>query len=699
MKINTFSWQQRFNEWLERSRVYSDTVPLVIATVLGLLTGLSTYAFVWLVENISHLMTLLRDNLTVAAGVPVMMAAGLLVGWLIKRWAPETGGSGIPDVMEAVAIRRARIRPRVILFKLINSVLTIGVGGSAGREGPIVQIGAAWGSAEGQFLRRPDENVRVLVAAGSAAGIAAAFNAPIAGIMFALEVVVGQFNNRHLGKVVTAAVIANIVSRALLGENPAFAIPIHELHSVLELPLYVVLGLVCGVAAMGFISALYRTESLFTKYAPDLPKRAALGLGLVGLMTIAVPALLGYNLDFIGQVVTRHDDFTIQVLLGLFVLKFLATCLTLGSGTSGGIFAPVLFMGAMLGGVIGHAGNQLWPGTVIDTGAYAVVGMAAMLSAAVHAPISSIIIIVEMSNDYRLILPLLVAVTVATVLADIAQPDTIYTRKLTQRGIRLQQGQDIDLLQSVNVSEVMTKDYTEVHPTTTLAEVAKMFTMTRNHGFPIVNEQGHLYGVVTLSDVEQAQAEGYDLESRVTKFGTTANLLTVFPDDPIYTALQLMNRHDIGRLPVVSHYDEALFVGMVGRAAILRAYEIGARRKAAERHRLEHFKLRDFEPNAFIEVEVVPDAPMAGRQLSEFPYSADCLLVSVRRAGHTFIAHGSTRIQTKDLLTAYCSAEMRQQVREQFAMVAPPPEPSVEGNGASGDEDVAEKAEMESRSK
>lgn len=664
---NRRNWQFQLKMWLGRSAIAGDSVPLLLSIAIGVVTGFGAYVFIELLEVVGHLAEGVRENRGVVGGISMMVLAGFAVGLIITRFASEAKGHGVPEVMEAIALRRGRIRPRVAAAKIIASTITIGAGGSAGREGPIVQVGSALGSAFGQRFRLSDEQVSVLVASGAAAGISAAFNAPIAGAMFALEVILGRFSNRYLGVVVVASVAANVVSRALVGEAPAFQVPMYTLNSALELPLYALMAVLCALGAILFIRVLYAAEHYFDHLPLALPWRTALGMGLTGVVALAAPQVLGSGLEFIGESITNDMSLGIGLMLALFFLKLLATTFTLGTGNSGGVFAPGLFMGAMIGGVIGQVGYQLWPQTVSEPGAFALVGMAALFAGAARAPISAIIIVLEMSNDYRLILPLLMCVMITTLLTELLHPDTIYTRKLRLRGVHLQYGQDVDVLQSVQVHEVMNRDYIKIKPDTTLRHLMPMFNTSHHHGFPIVDDDERVLGIVTLTDLERATRNETALETPVTQIGTTQNLITVYPDDAIHIALRRMNVYHIGRLPVVSRESPDHYLGMIRRENILRAYDIGLARKSIEQHRNKHFKLRDVERNTFIEVVVEADAPMVGHTLSEFKYSSNCLLVSVRRNAETMIAHGHTRIQVGDRITAYAEPTAHHTFYQQFA--------------------------------
>lgn len=674
MITDTFATPTLSNRLVDRLRIMArrsprlrDAVPFSLSVLVGVVTGLATVIFILLIEYITEFTEHLHHDYGTLGMFMALVAGGALVGLIVMVIAWEAKGGGVTTVMEAVALNRGRLRGRAAPAKVLASSITIGVGGSSGREGPIVLIGASIGSKIGQWVRLTDEQISMLVASGAAAGISAAFNAPIAGCMFALEVILGRFSNRYLGMVVVAAVASNVVSRALIGEEPAFLVPAYPLNSPLELPLYALLGILSAVSAVSFIRILYWFEDVFDKLRHlPLVGRTMIGMFLTGLIGLAAPEVLGSGLEFIGESITRDFSVDLVTVTALFFLKLLATCFTLGSGNSGGEFAPGLFMGAMLGSMVGHIGSDLFPTVVVTPSAFALVGMASMLAGTARAPITAIMLVLEMSNDYRLIVPLMMTVIVSTIVADFLHPDSIYTLKLTHKGIRWLRGHDVDVLQTVTVQEVITINYATVSPEMKLVDLLVTFSHTHHHGFPIVDEKGHLKGIITLSDIENAQAQGVAYETPVLEFATTSNIITVFPDDPIFVALRRMNVYNIGRLPVVSRRNEMTYLGMIRRADILKAYDIGITRKSMDRHRQEHFNLRHVDDHAFIEVEVTPDAPMVNKTLAQFPYSSQCLLVSIRRNGAATIAHGNTRIEVGDLVTAYATISRHDEVRRQF---------------------------------
>jgi len=437
-------------EWLSalRARVFrvaelrSSFLPeqnqlIVLAVVVGVLTGFGSVGFVKVLEAISDFA---RERVRAGLGLfgpadLVLLPAlgGLVAGPVVYHLAREARGHGVPEVMTALATAGGRIRLRVVLVKIVASAFTIGFGGVAGREGPMIQIGSTLGSATGQLARLPTRHIRTLVACGAAGGIAATFNAPIAGAIFSVEVLMGRLAADFL-LVLLTSLTSCMVARAYLGNYPAFVAPAYELMSAVELPLYVVLGILAGFGAMLFVRLLYRTEEWFDRWSfPDYLKPAVGGL-MVGILLRFFPEI--YGTGFPAMEAALWVRISWWLLASLFVAEMLGNCATLGSGGSGGVFAPSLYMGAMLGGAYGTAVHALLPATTGGSGAYAMVGMAAFFAAAAKAPTTSILILFEMTNDYRIILPLMAATVASVTLSHRMLPQNIYTLKLHRRGIR-----------------------------------------------------------------------------------------------------------------------------------------------------------------------------------------------------------------------------------------------------------------------
>jgi CIC family chloride channel protein len=477
------SLKTRLPVLLDRLQPSETAVLIGTAIAVGAGTGLGAVLFIRLIAFVQQVFFEGGETVLgfLGRGLFILTPAlgGLLAGPIIAFFAKEAKGHGVPEVMQAIALRGGRIRPRVVVAKVVASALCIGSGGSAGREGPIVQVGAALGSTLGQWLRMSEARIRNLVACGAAAGIAATFNAPIAGVVFAMEIILGELHLGDMGNVVISAVTASTVARVFLGDRPAFAIPNYGMQTPWEVLLYALLGVLAALAAVGFIRLLYALEDRFDGWHfPEALKPAVGGLLLGGLAVLypmvlvagGVPpneALLGLplaqNLPHIfGSGFPTIEgallgQLSFGLLLVLVLLKPLATSLTLGSGNSGGVFAPALFTGAALGGAFGRVVEFLAPGATAGPGAFAIVGMAAVFAGAARAPFTAILIVFEMTNDYRLIVPLMAGVIVSLIVAERLHRESIYTLKLTRRGIHLRRGRDVDVMETVRVDEVMVR--------------------------------------------------------------------------------------------------------------------------------------------------------------------------------------------------------------------------------------------------
>jgi CIC family chloride channel protein len=654
---------------LDRWQPPERTVLLATALIVGVGTGLGATAFTKLIQFITSFAFEGGGRALGFLGryyiILVPAVGGLIAGPMITFLAREAKGHGVPEVMEAVALRGGRIRPVVGLVKALASSVCIGTGGSAGREGPMVQIGSAWGSTVGQWLHFSDERIRNLVACGAAGGIAATFNAPIAGAIFSLEVILQEFSVGYFSTVVISSVTANVISRLLLGDAPAFAVPSYSMASVWELSLYTVLGVLAAIVAASFIVLLYKAEDLFDAWPfPEYLKPAAGGLAL-GLLGLYLPQVFGVGYKPIGDTLLNPTD--LGLLAVLVVAKLMATSITLGSGNSGGIFAPALFMGAMLGGAFGLVVHNVFPAITATGGAYALVGMAAVFAGAARAPITAVLIVFEMSNDYRIILPLMLCTVVSTLLSEQLTRESIYTLKLVRRGIRLAQGRDIDVMQGVFVKEAMTPvaDLDVVSSAMSLADLARAFDRTRHHGFPVVDEKGDLYGVVTHRDLEEAMHRG-DIEGLTVEDIAASPPVTVCPEEPLWVALKRLGVRDVGRLPVVDANSPRRLLGMLHRHDVIRAYNLGILRRLDAQQRAERLKLGKLGGTQFVELEIGLKSPVLGRKLREMQLPESCIVVSVQRGRKVIIPHGDTVLGVGDKVVAFATEECAAQLRSIF---------------------------------
>ncbi len=665
---------------------------MFMAIIVGAFTGLSAVFFIRLITfiqyNSYHSVQSFLPIIGNFAYVLIPVAGALLVGPLIAYFASEAKGHGVPEVMQAIIISGGRIRPRVAIAKIIASALCIGTGGSAGREGPIVQVGSAVGSTVGQFLGLSDEGIKNLVSCGAAAGIAATFNAPIAGVAFATEVLMTGLQGRMFGNVVISAVSASVISQMFLGARPAFEVPSYIMRSPWDILLYILLGLLAAFVGIFFIRILNFFENLFDNWKFPLPLKPAVGaflLGILGLVYLQLPGVdyysaedyrlsmplmenmphvFGSGFTFIEKVLQGNVSFLLIFLL--IFLKPLATSLTLGSGNSGGVFAPSLFTGAMFGGAFGYAANLFFPSIASDVGAYALVGMAAVFAAAARAPLTAMLIVFEMSNDYYLILPLMVAGVVATFIAEWLHPDSIYTIRLTKRGIRFEQGRDMDVMQGVTVDEVMNQRPISFDINLPFSKLYLAFQETYLQGFPIVHQNNKLYGMVTMQDVTRILSQTEKIGDLKVKDVATKDSETVFPDEPVWVAIQKMSPRDLARLPVISRNDGTL-IGLISQSDILRAYDVGIMRKQQAQYANEQLALRKISDVEFVEIVTSPQSQVINQTVANIGLPKDANVVSVERKGTVLIPRGDTYIEEGDLFTILCKSNTGDHVRGIFA--------------------------------
>ena len=491
-----------------------------------------------------------------------------------------------------------------------------------------------------------------------------------------MEVILGELHLGDLGNVIISALTASTIARVFLGDNPAFSIPRYAMQTPWEIFLYALLGVLAAFVAVLFIRMLYWFEDLFDNWEfPDALKPAVGGL-LLGALGFAYPIALGWggmpaseslsslpitaNMPHIfGAGFTIIEDAllgksSLILLFLLIFLKPLATSFTLGSGNSGGVFAPSLFAGAALGGAFGLLVEHLFPGATAGPGAFATVGMAAVFAGAARAPFTAILIVFEMTNDYRLMVPLMAAVIFSMIVAERLHKESIYTLKLTRRGIHLRRGRDVDVMENLIVSEAMRPAPEPVPHDLPLRMVPSLLDGARMHGLPVTDKNGKLCGVITIQDVEKAAESGeQNLDHPVTQF-CSQNLVVAYPDETVHHALERMSHRDIGRLPVVDHNQPTKLIGWISRADIVRAYERALTRRVAVQQQVHQVRLGAVEGVQIVE-ETVNAGSLADLQpLSEIPWPEDSLIASVQRGSQVLIPHGNTLLQVGDRLTIIC---------------------------------------------
>jgi len=515
-----------------------------------------------------------RDLLSMVVTTPfwvrILLPAigGFLVGIIVYYFAKEAKGHGVPEVMEAVALKDGRMRTRVVFAKAFASAICIGSGGSVGREGPIVQIGSAISSALGRWVKMSGERLRILVACGAAAGIAATFNAPMAGALFSLEVILSELAALRFIPIVVSSVIATALSRHYLGNYPAFEVPAYDLSHYSELFLYLVLGVLAGVVAFIFIRLLYGMEDFFERWRLPEFVKPAIGGSIIGCIGIFFPQVFGVGYESITQVL-RGEMFGVM-LLGILAAKILATSITIGSGSSGGIFAPSLFMGAFLGGAFGQVVHVLFPYTTASPGAYALVGMGAVVAGTTRAPITAMIIIFEMTSNYRIILPLMFACTIGLVVSARLSKESIYTLKLVRKGVNIYGGKELNVLKRLTVAQVMVPEIELVSPSATLSELITRVMASSHYHFFVVGTDNRICGHIALATLRPILKDYETVRDVVIASDLMDHNVTVVKaEESLDMVMQLFGKSDLSEIPVGN---KGQLVGTIRRSDVIEAY-------------------------------------------------------------------------------------------------------------------------------
>lgn len=546
---------------------------LLSGLVVGIGAGFGAVVFRYLINwckffFFNILLPFLQTKTGAVSVVFIPAIGGLIFGPIIYFFAREAKGHGVPEVMLAVAREGGKIRPVVAAVKSLASAICIGSGGSVGREGPIVQIGSALGSTWGQMFKMSESRVKLLVACGAAGGIAATFNAPIAGVFFALEIILNEFSTRAFGVVVLASVTSSVIGRMAFGNVPAFPLPQYKMISALDLPFYAILGICGAVGGIFFTKVLYWFEDQFDKIKiPEYIKPVFGGL-LLGAVGLYLPQVFGVGYPAMSEALVGH--YAMGLLFILAAAKILAVSLTIGSGGSGGVFAPSLFVGTMFGEAFGTALKNIFPTLVHHPDNFGLVGMAAFFAGAARAPITAIIILFELTGDYSVILPLMFAVVIATFFSELLSKDTIYTLKLKRRGIDVY-AEKGELMRRLQVGQAMATKLFSLGENTTVAQALKKIPK-ETEGVLVESKSGGLIGVVNMRQLEEAVINhngNIKLKSII-----DAKPNSIFEDASLEEAIRQMGSSDQKLLPVVAHKNKDLPIGVVDRDNIFQTYSL-----------------------------------------------------------------------------------------------------------------------------
>ena len=566
----------------------------VLAAFIGLAAGVTAYILYGLIAVITNLVYFHQpafklQNITHntlgwwVLVVPAM--GGLIVGIMAKYGSDKIRGHGIPEALEAIVVNKSRIAPRVAILKPVSAAIAIGTGGPFGAEGPIIQTGGALGSIVGQFLHMTAAERKVLLACGAGAGMAATFSTPIAGVIFAIELLLFEFRARSFIPLVIATTLATSVHILLIGPGPMFAVGHPNFNLLHGLPFYIVLGVICGYMAVAISKSLYRIEDLFEKLSISKMWWPAIGALCLGIIGFFVPRVLGVGYGTISDILNNH--LALWLLLLILVFKSLALLISLGSGTSGGLLAPMFMGGAALGASFAIVANHLIPGAHLDPGAYALVGMAAVFAAAARATFALIIFAFEITRNYESVLPLMLVCVIASGIAQFYMKESIMTEKLARRGLKIHLEYEVDVLHQVSVAEAMDRNPPTLPADMRLSELAERIgrhdpAVAHHNGYPLLDAQHKLVGIITRADLLRALESGVEGNTTLLQAGSR-RLEVAYPDESLHDAVEKMLRRNVGRLPVVDPGNPDKLLGYLGRTPIFNARQ----RRLAEESEVE----------------------------------------------------------------------------------------------------------------
>ncbi|HYT31891.1 MAG TPA: chloride channel protein, partial [Thermoanaerobaculia bacterium] len=599
---------------------------LLLAALAGALGAIGAVLFRWTTARLTHVWMDAEDVVKGAESLPPLLrvfvpTVGGLVGGFLAQWLiTEKGPSGISQMIESVTLARRPVRVRPSIGRVLSSVAVISTGGSEGREGPIVQIGAALASSLSRRLKLSPERVRILTACGMAAGIAGAYNTPIAATLFVLEVVVGSFSMTLFGPAVVSAVTSTIVVRFLLGDEPVYHVAPFSLRSAFELAAFAVIGLAAGPCSALFAWALKEAKRLFASTKLSLPATMAIGGAIVGVLGIFLPEVWGNGFEANNRILRGNP--TLLFLVMLFVGKILATSATIGSGGVGGVFTPTLLLGAAVGGAVAQIFQGIVPGIEAPVGGYALLGMGGLLAGLTRAPLLAIMMIFELTQNTAVLVPMMVVSVLAVLSSRVFEKESIYVQGLRSAGIVWEETPEATMLSSLKVSDIMREDVKLIPRTLPLTEIVKTFLSTRTPYLYVGDEKGALLGVVDLHDIKETLPEK-EISALVIAEDLISEIPFVTPSESLTSVNEKLWFRDLGHLPVVDSNETRRFLGIITRRDLLGAID----REVLQRNRLvarvrtvseggdemDYFELP--EKHRMIELEIPPG--MEGRTVGE----------------------------------------------------------------------------------
>ncbi len=576
--------------WLRRRLRPSGSVSAAwrlsfLAVAIGLAAGTASLLIRFAIEWVSLFWTGAREwERAAALPWPVVLLApaigGLLAGALMRRLYPKGGLRGVPGVLADLIERAGRIDRRQYLTEGIGAPIAIGSGAALGREGPSVAVGAAIASEFARRLRLSEAQTRTLIGCGAAAGIAASFNTPIAGVLFAVEAILADYAISTFSPIVISSVLATILTRAWVGDFPAFLVPEYHLVSAWEILAYLVIGLLCGLAAALWVQLLRPARERLSRLFPDPRLRGLMGGLVIGLVGLAVPQVLSIGYGVVEDIMLERVDpaafgtaLPLAVFLGvLFLAKLFAVLVSTGAGLPGGLLGPALFLGSLIGALVGMGAHALAPFWTESYGAYALVGAAALTAAALQAPISTMLIAFEMTADYHIMLPVMVASIVATLVARGFTQLSLFTEPVAARGIEPELGAERAWLRSVSIARIPWRKAPQVREDATLAEVKEAYVRAGVGIVIVVDREGHMVGIVTFADLQDHLLDpSRDMELTAREVCNT-RVRTIREDGTLLEAVRIFDREGFEQMPVVAKNDPRRVLGVLSRHAVFATY-------------------------------------------------------------------------------------------------------------------------------
>lgn len=551
-------------QWLHTDSVVSNSLALIV----GVLTGLTIVIYDRSLALSSHFF--FQHNTGELHYYVIFLPAigGLLVG-MITHYLMKKKRYSIENVIEATTLHGGKMQPKNVFLEVLSSLISLGSGASAGKEAPVVLAGAGIGSTLAQAIKMRGNRLKILLGCGASAGIAAAFNAPLAGVVFSVEVILGELESSTFIPIVISSVFATLTSNVVFGVRPIQISQYQLVNPLQESILYLILGVLAGIVSVIFMRSLYRCRDFFNSLKVHPIIKPAIGGFGVGVIGFFYPQIFGVGYEVISQVLA--NELVFKVIVALLLLKIVAFSLSLGSGGSGGSFVPALFIGSMLGGAYGFIVNQIFPSFTSEPGAYALAGMGAVFTGVTRAPLTAILILFELTHDYNLVLPIMLACVLSNLISSALHPESIFTESLRRRGFTIRKGKEVDIMESLKVADAMKREVQTISMNKKVEALNALMQSSRHIGFPVMDSEGKLWGVVTLKDIRDKVKQG-EIDKTIGEIATS-NLVVAYPDESLNTVLQRLATKDIGRLPVVSREDNKQILGIITRSDIVKLYD------------------------------------------------------------------------------------------------------------------------------